>query len=245
MRPTPSDIEAILDIHQIENSATRTPKTRKLRFRWNLMTLLVLMPVVATWTQYFRLRHENERLQREIQVMESQSRRLVVVQKDRLAVVNLPPSWADEQKWVMELPSEDSVANGGTTYQLCLATREINLSGTRPSAKKYTLPPGRHQIELKTRRERGNGKQSSWNIIALVDDQPVIEINESADWNPGFGGYGSGGDRFDRSYQPKNTSQSVLLFHEQFSVDQSNGQFKVPEEPSNGLLLWVQPIPQS
>lgn len=242
MRQNPSEMEFKIDLDKPKKSTMQTRRTRKRRIRWNLMTLLLMMPVVATWTQYFRLRHENGRLQREIQEMESRSRKLIVEQTDRLAVVKLPPSWVDEKKWEIVLPSEESVTRGGATYQLCLATREITLSGARLPIKTYTLPAGRHQIELILRHERVDGKQSEWSIAALLDDNPVIEINESADWNPGFGGWGIGGDRFDQPYQPNTIDESVYLFQEQFSVDQSSRQIGPSEATTTGLLLWVQPL---
>jgi hypothetical protein len=139
--------------------------------------------------------------------MEGWSRRLRIEHPDRAAVVQLPESWYDERKWDVAFPSEEAVATGGATYKLCLATREIDWPKAGfPPASELVLPPGRHQIELKTVR-----KSDGWNIIALLDAQPVIEVRESTDWNPGHGGT-LGGASLEHPYQPGSVTHHVILF---------------------------------
>jgi hypothetical protein len=95
------------------------------------------MPVVATWSQYFRLRHENARLRGGVQTMEGQSRRLRIEQPDRVAVVRLPESWYDEVKWEVAFPNQEAVAAGGARYKLCMATRNVDSESTA------ALPPAK------------------------------------------------------------------------------------------------------
>jgi hypothetical protein len=169
--------------------------------------------------------------------MQGWSRKLRIEHPDRLAVVRLPKSWYDETKWDVALPSEEAVAAGGATYKLCLATREIDFPKEGfPPASEFVLPPGRHQIELKTVRKR-----DGWNIIALLDDQPAIEVRESADWDPGDGGVGTGA-WWERPYQPGSVTQPVPLYREVFTMDKDRSP---SEGPSNGVQLWLQPMTDS
>jgi hypothetical protein len=221
-----------INVDAVAGSAAKRGKWRRFRPRWNLLTLMLLASAVCTWSLYFRLRADNARLRVGIQTMKDQSRKLRIEHPDRLAVVRLPESWYDETKWDVALPSEEAVAIGGATYKLCLATREIDVPKEGfPPAAEFVLPPGRHQIELKTVRERGN-----WNIIALLDDQPVIEISEPADWDPGHGGTGTGA-WWEHPYQPGSATQPVMLYREVFRMEEDRS---LPKGPANGVLLWLQ-----
>lgn len=223
-----------IDVDAVADSAAKRGKWRRFRPRWNLLTLILVTSVVCTWSLYYRLRHDNARLRVGIQTMKGQSRKLRIDHPDRLAVVRLPESWYDELKWEVALPSEKTVAAGGARYKLCLATREIDLLKEGfPPASEFILPPGRHQIEIKTRREQGE-----WNIIALLDDQPVIEISESADWNPGHGGAGTGA-LWEHPYQPGSATQPVMLYRETFKMEKDRS---LLQGPANGLLFWLQPL---
>jgi hypothetical protein len=118
-----------------------------------------------------------------------------------------------------------------------LATRDIGEPIEQyPPASEFILPPGRHQLELKTVREGGE-----WRIIALLNDQPVIENTEPANWNPGHGGARSVAT-MEQSFQPSNASVSVELYREVFSVAKPNGDFGRPDQRSSGVLMWLEPI---
>lgn len=226
-----------LDRTALDHTARRRTR-RKFRPRWNLLTLLLLVSVVASWSMVVRLRRDNMRLRAGIQAMQSQLRKLHIEYPDRVAVMRLPETWYDETKWELALPSDRAVASGGAVYKLCLATRDIGEPREKfPSATEFVLPPGRHQLELKIEREGGE-----WRIIALLDDQPVIENAEPAGWNPGHGGTWSGAS-MDQSYQPGTAAAPVMLFREVFSVAKPSGGFGRPDQPSNGVLMWLEPIP--
>ena len=223
-----------IDVDAVADSAAKKGKWRRFRPRWNLLTLILLASVVCTWSLYYRLRHDNARLRAGIQTMQGWSRKLRIEHPDRLAVVRLPESWYDETKWDVALPSEEAVATGGATYKLCLATREIDSpKGGFPPASEFVLPPGRHQIELKMVDKR----DGSSIIIALLDDQPVIEISEPADWDPGHGAAG-GGASLERPYQPGSVTHPVMLYREVFRMDDRS----MLQGPKNGVLLWLQPL---
>ena len=235
MNPDSTNFEINIDAPLDRN--LHRPARRRIRPHWNLLTLLLLVPVVASWTMVLIKRRENIRLQDGIQTMLAQSTKLRIEYPDRVAVVRLPETWYDETKWELALPSAEAVASGGATYKLCLATRDIGDPGEAiPPASEMMLPPGMHQIELKIARDQGN-----WKIIALLDNKPVIEIAEPADWDPGRGGVSSGAS-MEQSYQPSNIATPVELYREVFSVAKANGGFGRPDQPSNGVLMWLQPI---
>jgi hypothetical protein len=70
-----------------------------------------------------------------------------------------------------------------------------------------------------------------------MNDQPVIEISEPADWDPGHGGVGSGA-WWDHPYQPGSVTQPVMLYREVFDLDDGS----MPNGPANGVLMWLQPM---
>lgn len=212
-------------------------KPTKFRLRWNLLTLLLFTPVVASWWMVISIRRENTRLRAGIETMQAQSQRLHIKYPDRVAIVRLPEIWFGETRWEIALPSAEVVASGGTAYKLCLATKDIG--GPRqaaPPASEFHLPPGRHRLELRIGR-----KQGKWRIVAMLDDKPVIENLESADWDPGHGGFSLGAS-MDQSYQPSDATTSVELHREVFSDSRHNGGFSRPDQPSNGVLMWLEPI---
>ena len=226
-----------IDADATQDRRTRRRRRKRFRPRWNLLTLLLLVPVVASWCIVVIKRRDNLRLRVAIETMQSQLRRLDIEYPERVAVLRLPETWYDEKKWELALPSAEAVASGGVTYKLCLATRDIDEPRQpAPAASEFVLPPGRHQLELRIGR-----KQGKWTIVALLDDQPVIENVEPAEWDPGHGGTWSGAS-MDQSYQPINAAASVELYREVFSVAKPNGGFGRPDQPSNGVLMWIQPI---
>lgn len=209
----------------------------KIRPRWNLLTLLLLVPVVASWLTVLTKRRENMRLSDGIQTMQAQSRKLHIDYPDRVAIVRLPETWYDETKWEFALPSAEVVASGGAAYKLYLATRNIGEPREdAPPASEFIVPPGLHTLELRIGRNK-----DTWRIVALLDGEPVIEITEPGDWDPGRGGSRSGAS-MEQSFQPSNAAASVELYREVFSVAKPNGDFGRPDKPSNGVLMWLQPF---
>jgi hypothetical protein len=129
------------------------------------------------------------------------------------------------------------ITDPGKVHVVALATREIDLPKEGfPPASEFVVPPGRHQIELKMVDKR----DGSSIIIALIDDQPVIEISEPAEWDPGHGGAGSGAS-WEHPHQPGTVTHPVMLYREVFRM----GDRSLPQGPKNGELFWLQPLTDS
>ena len=213
-----------------------TPRRRRFRLQWSLQTLLLLTAVVAVWVAYFRLRQQIPPLEQKIDVLQQMARELIVDDEGQIAVVMLPQMWYDESRWEIYLPEGQ--------YVMRLATRQIDdqLVTLVLGRDKEVFPPavgqtpvsgGRHRIEL-MRSEDGSGRE----ITVLVDDRPVIEAEESADWWPGHGS--TGGSQFSSCAQ-RSAHEPLVLFRRRFSRQLKGGRCVTPKGPTEGLMLWIEP----
>ena len=200
--------------------------------QWNLKTLVLLVLSCASWFAYYRLRDDNERMRSAIQVMRAESKALVVLYADRVAVVRAPKTWSDEKKWNVELPSKEAVGNGGVAYKLCLATSGLQLE-IRPSAvTEFSLPHGRCEMELRTVETK-----DGYNVRVLVDDQPVIELSQPHVWTKdreAIGGVVTG----KQSLQPARAGDAVSLY----SIYYTERKPTFSKTRLHGVELWMEPV---
>ena len=204
-------------------------------WQWSTLTLLLLVAVSAAWFQYFRLRFDNENMRAAIQVMRGESKALVVMYTDRAAVVSAPLGWADEKKWNLALPTAEAVANGGTTYKLCLATSGLQMVSRPSEVTESSLPNGRHDVELRTVETK-----SGFDVRVLLDDQQVIKVSQPYVWRSDRGGVGNG-VAYRQSYQPEDATASIELYSMYYLEDPS----KPKQSQYKGIQLWLQPIGRS
>ena len=73
-------------------------------------------------------------------------------------------------------------------------------------------------------------------ITVTVDDRPLIETEEGADWDSG--GHSSGGSEFGRCVQ-RSAQEPVVLFRRRFH---RHGRNVAPQGPAEGLMLWIEPV---
>ena len=230
-----SNVDFEIDTSESRISGSRNmPESRLGRgpLQWNLKTLVLLVLSCASWFAYYRLRDDNERMRSAIQVMRAESKALVVLHADRVAVVRASKTWSDEKKWNVALPSKDAVGNGGVAYKLCLATSGLQLE-RRPSAvTEFLLPPGRREMELKTVETK-----DGYNVRVLVDDQPVIELSQPHVWTKdreAIGGVVTG----KQSYQPARAGDAVSLY----SIYYTEGTATLSKTRLHGVELWLEPM---
>jgi hypothetical protein len=207
-------------------AAQATNQPRRRRWQWSLTTLLLVTAAVAAWTAWYRATDEADHLQREIATMEALTRKLVVDDPGQYAVVKLLENWNDENRWRIHLPP-------GETYELNLATEQVDEKGFPEPDRQFALPPGEHQLELITTGKKGK----NWRVEILVDDKTVIEVDKAADWQSGNGWGETGG--FSRSEQLPLTSPLVLK-RRRFMRPQANGSWQTTPDPAPGILLWIE-----
>lgn len=199
---------------------------RRFPLQWSLQTLLLLTAVVAVWIGYFRYRLDIPRLEQEIDAMRQMASELIIEDPQLVAAVKLPELWMDEQRWDIHLPEGK--------YKIRLATREIGKEGLAPAIAEAPIDAGRHQIKLQ-KEEVDDG----WRIVVLLDDQPLLQVAEKPDWNPGDGYEGSGVSTTSRQFSP---NAAVELHRRRFVHQTKAGPYEAPEEPAEGLLLWIERV---
>lgn len=232
-----SSVDFEIDTSESRISDTRNgPKFRLRRglLQWNLKTLILLALLCASWFCYYRLRDDNERMRSAIQVMRAESKALVILHADRVAVISAPKTWSDQKKWNVALPSKETVSNGGVAYKLCLATSGFQQE-SRPSAvTEFSLPRGRCEIELKTIKTK-----EGYNVKVLLDDQPVIEVSQPYLWTNDIGMTGADVQN-KQSYQPSRAGDAVSLY----SIYYTKGAptFPLSKTRLHGVELWLEPV---
>ena len=216
------------DVEPSEAAKTEkvAPRKRRCLWQWSLQTLLLLTAVVAVWVAYFHLRQQIGRLEQEVDSMQQMARELIIEDREQIAVVMLPQMWMDQSRWDIYLPEGK--------YVIRLATRQIDQKGLAPPVEQTPIPAGQHRIEL-MRSDEGAGRQ----LTVTVDDRPVIEAEEDSGWDPG--GASSGGSQIGNCEQ-RSAQQPLVLFRRRFYRPSKGGQNVPPKGPSEGWMLWIEPV---
>lgn len=204
-------------------------KSRATRFQFGLRSLFLLVAATAVWTTYFSNRHRITALEAGITTMRPLAHELVVNDADKIAVVKLEELWYDDNRWEVSLPD--------VKHRLCLATREIDTEGLAPVMRSEAIEAGRHSIYLK-QREDGAG----WLVTAGWDGSRLLLVQEPKEWNPGSGS--TGGGHHSQCTQSA-VDEPLILFRRRFSLPSHTGQVTTPPGPTEGILLWIEPIPVS
>jgi hypothetical protein len=199
------------------------------RWQWNLKTLLLLMAAIATWTAYVRTTRLNQRLRDEVGTLRELAGELVVTDAEQFAIVDSPDQWYGENRWDVYLPP-------GSDYAMNLATRRVDENGVPEAAEKVLLEHGHHQVRLE-QEQRGD----HWEISVELDGRVAITAREASDWagdrgSTGMVDYG-GTEQFP-------TDEPLILERSRFlhaaPPPSSPRASTEPDEPSNGLILWIE-----
>jgi hypothetical protein len=103
-----------------------------------------------------------------------------------------------------------------------------------PPAASASLAPGRHAIALDQVRD-GDG----WRVNAECDGTRLVSVLEPKEWDPGTGSTGGGYYPLSEQFAPE---RPVILFHRRFTGPRDDrGQSAVPEGPTAGVMLWIEP----
>ena len=209
------------------NAIAARPRPSRLQF--GLRSLFLLVAAIAVWTTYFNNRHRMTALEADIAAMRPLTHELVVNDADKIAVVKLEELWYDDNRWEVSLPDGK--------YRLCLATRGIDEDGLAPVMKSEAIEAGRHAICLEQQNDN-----ASWLITANWDGSRLLSVHEPKEWNPGSGS--TGGGQYSQCTQLA-ADQPLILFRRRFSLPSGAGQVTTPSGPTEGILLWIEPIPVS
>jgi hypothetical protein len=115
-----------------------------------------------------------------------------------------------------------------------VATRDIAEVGFAPVVKSELLEPGEHKLALDQR--LGDGV---WLITVNLNGTRLLSVEEPKEWNSGSGSVG-GGHYSQLEELP--ADKPVILFRRRFTRPDANGQTTTPTGPTEGLMLWIEPV---
>jgi hypothetical protein len=218
----------------------RTKRNPSFRPQVSLSTILLGTGVLAVWIAYFNARRETAQLQARMPGLRLIAAELRIDDPRKFAVIQRLPTKYDELIWDVYVPDPNLPgSNVGEWTQLCLALddvpAEIARFGLLPPLESVLLTPGRHSIELTY--ERG---EETAELIVLVDGEPKIEITRPRDWESGKGWSTSNPHIFGTSVSNALEKPLVMLCREFTPRDNVAGSSTQPNEPSQGIVLWVQ-----
>lgn len=189
--------------------------------------MLLLTAVVAVWTSYWHSVQVIHKLESQIASMQRLAHKLLIHDRQQIAVVQLPQTWHDENRWKVYLPVGE--------YRIGLATRQIDNLGLAPVRSETLIGEGTHEIELLQSDDEDGSV-----ITVTVDGRPMIEATESQDWNPKRSS--TGGGNFFSSAQ-LSPDDPIVLLRRRYGRRSQTSQRPDPQGPTEGLLLWIERIP--
>ncbi len=199
-------------------------RTKKGRWQVGLRTLLLLIWAVAAWLGVIMNREKTLVMQSRLNVLRSLARELEVDDPGRIAVVKKLNQWMGEERWDLYLPSG--------SYRICMATREVGTTGFPPVMKSMPIAPGTHAIAVDQPRVK-----DSWKGVLTLDGSVQLTIEETKEFSSD-----SSETSDDISISDQFPSDQPLVLHRcRFSSSPSGG----TTGPSNGLMIWIEPDPES
>jgi hypothetical protein len=199
------------------------PRVRK-PWQFGLATVFLLIAGIAVWMTYFINRRYNASLDSRISTMIRLAPELVIDDARKIAVVKLDEYLDNDNRWDIYLPAGH--------YRLCIATREILDSGLAPARKSRPFKGGMHQLAFEMEKDK-----DVWRIGVKLDGTALLEVAEPKDWDTGSS---STPVQFSSSEQVP-ADRPVVLFRRRFMSRDPNGAVVTTDEPSAGVLLWIEP----
>jgi hypothetical protein len=193
-------------------------------WQFGLRTAFLITAAIAAWTAVFVNRRESEQLRTRIQTIRPLARELVVDDPDQTAVVKLDEMWYDENGWDLYLPAGQ--------YRVCLATRGIDRDGKAQAKASAPIAPGRHRLTF----EQTQNAEAR-RLVIQNDGARLLETVEDYD-KKSFSGWSSHGV-FTTSIQ-RPADEPLFLFRRQYFVPRTDGSSSVTEDPSDGVLIWIE-----
>lgn len=215
--------------HPPGDAGNSTAAARPPGRRWwqvGLRTLLLLTAALAVWMAFFINRRQNAVLEARIGAMVPLAHELIVGDEKKIAVVKLEEYWYDENRWDLYLPRG--------RYRLCLATRDLTDAGLPPALRSVPIAAGLHHLALEQWQD-----QDAWRITVTGDGAEKLSVVEPKEWNPGRGSTGGGQYPVSEQLPP---DKPAVLFRRRFMREDCKGRMTTPSGPSEGILLWIEPM---
>lgn len=221
----------------------------KIRTQFSLRFFLVAIVVLAAWLPYLLNRRGIVRLENELANLRILAELLTIDDPTKCYLIQRTSLNDDQNVWRVWLPKERE-------YQLCIATSGIDGVGFPKAEKRIPINSGQeHGIVL----IRDNVVQSTdgSRIRAMVDGEVTWNLERSFQWNPA-GKFSWGVTR--ATPQTASPAGKPLVIHQvrfskidgdptipfdpTMSMKQRNKRLRsVPVGvPTDGLLLWIEPI---
>lgn len=208
---------------------------RKRLPQFSLGTLLLVTACIAVWGSTWMNHRRIQELQRRTTDMRVLARELVIKDRNHIAIIQKHPELYDQQIWDIYLPS-DSLGLHLATRGVPPTLRDVRKAVEGPVTT-TALPAGRHVVELKSEL-----KENEWLTQVFVDDEPVITVREPKEWNAGRGSSGGGLFSSQADLPP---DQPVVLFSRIFMIPEGPMNSKLPTQPGNGVVLWIDQLPSA
>jgi len=181
-------------------------------FRFNLLTILLLVAVIACWLSFYRTRTETQRMQSQLPALRELSRALIVDNPSQYAIVRHHQLWNDDFRWKVYLPPH-------RTYRLSLATEQVDGAGFPAADQTIGLDSGTHELQLRI--EKGDDQ---CRVEVLVNGQVKLTSVKSVEW---MGSGGSVGGSSVSSSTEQKLDSPLEIFRRQFMRGE-------------GVALWIE-----
>ena len=213
-----------MSIQSDESGGVSTEPKRKRRF-FGLSTLILLIAALAVWFSIHVNRRRIEALKIRIAQFSELAPELDIADPAKIAILKHAQQGSNLHDWDVYLPKG--------RYRLSLATRAIVDRGLSAQAKSVSIDSGRHHVSLE---RASDGKIHR--ITLACDGKRILVVEEPKDW---YSERGSTSDiLFDRSEQLR-ADRPVVLCRERFMKPTSPGVSQSNSEPTEGMLLWIEP----
>jgi hypothetical protein len=209
------------------NPADAAPRHDPKRWQIRLQTLLLVTAAIAVWMMAFLNDRENRVLRARIDATSPVAHELIIDDPGQIAVVKLDEWWNFEHEWDISLPDG--------RYRLCLATRGIAFQGLAPVASSKPISAGRHRVRLHAPLdEKTQTVTADWDGKAPLSVEAPRYSRDGSTWT---------------EEQPFTVSEQVpagepvVLLRRRITQLSGTGTSPASEEPTEGILLWIERAP--
>lgn len=192
------------------------------RWQFNIRLIFLAMAALGVWMAVVVNRRAIPQLQRRVDSIRPLDRELRVKDESQITILKSADTWYEDNEWQVYLPSSG--------YQLSLATEQIDHKNTPTAAQTAPLPAGLFRLTLTQEKHDG-----VWHVKVTKDGAELLKIDGPFAWTTSRGAIGASHYTTPTQFKP---AEKVVLFRRPSARNSLT-----PTKPSEGLLLWIEPIP--